>query len=201
MIRSAGRFFYEGPAHFYFMRKTIIFINGWAVPQLIGQSAWVWDREFWSDYKCVWLSSKTPMSDRMVTQELDRLERLLISYPGAVVAGHSLGGWWAANLALRPGVRIGKLVLWTPLGNANYYPIFNVTPRYHPSNQLTTTNYGPHRVLVYSAKNDLIVPPGAHANLLTRHFGAMDYQLEGDHFFQRNHKEALYYMKDWIEIK
>lgn len=183
------------------MQKTIIFINGWQVPKAIAKSKLVWDEEFWPDYRRIWLSSKTPTSDRMVKAELDRLQNLLKMYPDATLAGHSLGGWWASNLALRPGVKIEKMVLLTPLGNANYYPIFNVTPRYHPTNQTTTSNYGPHRVLVYHAKDDLIVPPGAHANLLIRHFGAMDYQLKGGHFYQSNHEEALHYMKDWIEIK
>jgi hypothetical protein len=93
------------------------------------------------------------------------------------------------------------MVLWTPLGNANDYPIFNVTPRYHPPNQPITSNFGPHRVLVYQAKDDLIVPPGGHAMHLVRHFAALDYKLKGGHFYQSNHKEALHYMKEWMELK
>jgi pimeloyl-ACP methyl ester carboxylesterase len=182
------------------MNKTIIFISGWQVPKFIAKTKWVWDAEFWSDYKCIWISSKTPTSDGMVRRELDRLQSLLRRFPEAAVAGQSLGGWWASNLALRPDVKIRKMVLWTPLGNAEEYPIFNVTPRYHPLNQPLTNTYGPHRVLVYSAKDDLIVPPASHGNRLVQHFSAIGYPLKGGHLYQSNHQEALEYMKDWIEV-
>jgi len=181
------------------MKKTIIFISGWAVHPLIAKSKWVWDKSFWSDYNCIWLSSKTPTSDGMVKRELDRLQNLIRAYPEATVAGHSLGGWWASNLALRPKVIIRKTVLWTPLGDTGYYPIFNVTPRYHPPHQPVTSNSGPHRVLVLSAKDDLIVPPNGHANELASHFLAMPYRLNGGHFYQSNHRAALEYMREWIE--
>lgn len=136
----------------------------------------------------------------MVQKELNRLEGLLRLFPGAAVAGQSLGGWWAANLALRPEVKIRKMVLWTPLGNAEEYPIFNVTQRYHPIHQPITNTYGPHRVLVCAAKDDLIVPPGPHGLRLATHFNAMPYQLDGGHFYQSNHRAALNYMKEWIEV-
>jgi pimeloyl-ACP methyl ester carboxylesterase len=136
----------------------------------------------------------------MVQKELDKLEHLLKLYPNATIAGHSLGGWWASNLALRPEVQIKKMVLWTPLGNAEDYPIFNVSPRYHPPNQPITNTHGPHRVLVYSAKDDLIVPPPRHGWRLISHFNAMNYVLQGGHLYQSNHRAALEYMKDWIEV-
>lgn len=182
------------------MSKTIIFINGWAVPKFIAKSAWIWDESFWSGYRRLWISSKTPTSDGMVQKELDRLQHLLSLFPGATLAGHSLGGWWASNLALRPGIQIRKLVLWTPLGNAGYYPIFNVTPRFHPPHQELIHNSGPHRVLVLYGKDDLIVPPNEHALHLARHFRAMEYKLSGGHFFQSNHRAALEYMKEWVEL-
>ena len=182
------------------MSKTIIFINGWAVPKFIAKSPWVWDESFWAGYQRIWISSKTPTSDGMVQKELDRLQTILSKYPGATLAGHSLGGWWSANLALRPEVKINKLVLWTPLGYAGDYPIFNVTPRFHPPHQGPTHNSGPHRVLVLYGKDDLIVPSAHHALPLARHFGALEYRLEGGHFFQSNHRAALRYMKDWIEL-
>lgn len=182
------------------MNKTIIFISGWAVPKFIAKTAWVWDQKFWSDYRRIWISSKTPTSDGMVQKELNRLENLLRLFPNAVLAGHSLGGWWASNLALRQEVQINKMVLWTPLGNADDYPIFNVTPRYHPIHQPVTNTHGPHRVLVYSAKDDMIVPPPGHGLRLSQHFNAMNYNLQGGHFFQGNHRAALEYMKEWIEV-
>lgn len=181
------------------MSKTIIFISGWAVPKFIAKSKWVWDKDFWADYKCIWLSSKTPTSDGMVQKELNKLQNLLNLYPDATLAGQSLGGWWASNLALRSEVKIKKLVLWTPLGNAGDYLIFNVTPRFHPPHQELVSNSGPNRVLVLYGKDDLIVPPDAHAHHLSRHFRAMDYKLNGGHLYQSNHRAALQYMKDWIE--
>lgn len=118
------------------MSKTIIFLSGFCVPQFVSQSKFVWNKPFWSDYQCIWFSSKTPTSDHMVEQELDRLEELMKQHPGAILAGHSLGGWWAANLALRNQFLINKMVLWTPLCDTMEYPIFNVTPRYNPINQI-----------------------------------------------------------------
>jgi len=179
--------------------QTIIFINGWSVPQFIAQSPWVWNAGQWSEYKTIWLSSKTPTSDRMVKDELDRLQNLIEIYPGCTLAGHSLGAWWASNLALRPNVTIRKMVLWTALGNTKAYPIFNVSKRYYPMSQPPTNTHGPHRVLSFIGTRDLIVPPKSHADKLNDHFNGMAYQLYGGHFFQSNHAAGLKYMKDWIE--
>lgn len=155
----------------------------------------------WREYRCLWLDSKTPINDWMVEKELDRLQFLLKIFPDAVVAGHSLGAWWAANLALRPEVIIKKLVLWTPLGDTSAYPIFNVSRRYHPPLQkVNPFNHGPHRVLIGSAKHDLIVPPDEHSAQLLKQFDAMPYHLNGGHIYQTNHKAGLKFMKDWIEI-
>jgi hypothetical protein len=46
----------------------------------------------------------------------------------------------------------------------------------------------------------LIVPPNEHALNLARHFNAMEYKLSGGHFFQSNHRAALEYMKEWVEL-
>jgi hypothetical protein len=182
--------------------KSIIFISGFGVPEFVARSKFLWDEPFWSDYTCFWLGSRTPTSDRMVEKELDRLERILSRYPDSTVAGQSLGAWWAANLALRSTVDIKKLVFWTGLCNHNEYPIFNATPRYNPVYQESTNqNFGVHRVLNVYAKDDLIVPPQSHAFQLNKQFCPMPYQLEGGHLLQRNHKEALSFMKDWIERK
>lgn len=183
------------------MNKTIIFISGWAVPKIIAKSKLVWDESHWSDYRCLWISSKTPTSDRMVERELDRLQRLVELFPGATLAGQSLGAWWSANLALRPEVLIKKLVLWTPLCDAGEFPIFNVTPRYHPPNQELLDNKGPHRVLSMIAKDDWIVHPREHGITLAQHFRSTPYTLDGGHFYQSNHKAGLQYMKDWIELQ
>jgi hypothetical protein len=140
-----------------------------------------------------------PTSDKMVEKELDRLQNLVELFPGATV-GHSLGAWWGANLALRPEVTINKLVLWTPLCDTEYYPIFNVTQRYNPTIQEGTGNTGPAKVLALIAKDDLIVPPYGHGWRLIQHFKGTGYTLNGGHFYQNNHKAALQYMKYWIEI-
>jgi pimeloyl-ACP methyl ester carboxylesterase len=181
------------------MNKTIIFISGFGVPQVVAQSRFLWDKPFWSDYKCIWQSSRTPTSDGMVERELNRLQRLLGRYPDATLAGHSLGGWWAANLALRSNVTINKMVLWTPLCNAGVYPIFKVSARYHPLTQEIAGNFGRNHVLTFVAKDDVIVPPYSHGTKLSAHFLSGFFKLDGGHFYQANHKLALYYMKHWIE--
>jgi pimeloyl-ACP methyl ester carboxylesterase len=184
------------------MSKTIIFISGWAVPKFIAKSKYVWDQSHWSDYKCIWISSKTPTSDSMVEKELIRLQKLLELFPSATLAGQSLGAWWAANLALRPEVFINKLVLWTPLYDTSEYPIFNVSQRYYPKYiNRNENNVGPHKVLTFIANNDLIVPPPIHGINFSKKFLSTIYSLNGGHFYQSNHKTALAYMKDWIEVE
>ena len=185
------------------MNKTIIFISGFGVPQFVAQSRFVWNKPFWSDYQCLWLPSLTPTSDKMVERELDHLEDLMAQHPGATLAGHSLGGWWAANLALRPQVVIKKMVLWTPLCDTSSYPIFNVTPRYYPPYQVNHNLplHGPERVLIVSAEHDLIVPCDQHAFPLFMCFLCQQYKLFGGHFYQTNHQARLSYMKDWIECQ
>lgn len=183
------------------MNKTVIFISGWAVPNWLAKSKFVWDESLWSRYHCIWIESQSPTSDSMVHHELNRLEYLIDTHPGCAVVGQSLGGWWAANLALRPHVALKKVALWTPLCDASAYPIFKVSRKYHPTKQRPYWNQGPHRVLTLTAKRDLIVPSDAHGYELSKHFMSMNYDLDGGHIFQRNHKTALNYMKDWIETQ
>lgn len=176
-------------------------MSGFAVPKFVAKSRFLWNEPMWPDYNKIWLSSKTPTSDMMVEKELDRLEYILGLYPNATLAGQSLGGWWLANLALRPNIAINKLVLWTPLCDCRDYPIFNVTERYNPAKQIPNgINYGFRRVLVLGAKNDLIVPSAKHSWKLSDLFGSITYYLNGGHFYQNNHQSALTYMKEWINL-
>lgn len=180
--------------------KTIIFLHGIMVPNWLAKSKFIWNESLWSDYECLWIPSKIPYSDMMVEKELDRLQRLMDDHPGAVIAGQSLGAWWAANLACRHDCDISKMVLWTPLVDHRPYPVFNVTARYHPCNQVPNPkNMGLHKVLVTYANEDLIVPHQSHAYYDIMHFKGMTYKLSGGHLFQVNHQPALKYMKDWIE--
>jgi predicted alpha/beta hydrolase family esterase len=181
--------------------KTIIFMSGIFVPKWLAKSKFIWNKSHWSNYKCLWLNSKIPYSDMMVERELDYLERLINKYPGAILAGHSLGAWWAANLLCRPSFSIKKAIFWTPLVDANEYPIFNVTPRYDPCKQdPNPINVGINKTLVVYGSDDLLVPHESHSYNLSNHFKSMPYRLEGGHFYQTNHQAALNYMQDWIEI-
>lgn len=181
--------------------KTIIFISGWSVPETIAKSKFIWNDSLWINYNKIYLSSKTPTSDHMVEKELDRLSNFTNAFTDVILAGHSLGAWWAANLACHPQSNISKLVFWTPLCNANEYPIFNVTQRYHPINKIPNNqNIGPNKVLVFDAKYDFIVPPQYHAYPLRSHFKGSSFTLVGGHFYQKNHTAGLHCMKDWIDI-
>jgi predicted esterase len=181
--------------------KTIIFMSGIFVPKWLAKSRFIWNKPHWQDYKCLWLDSRVPYSDIMVEKELDYLERLIKKYPGAILAGHSLGAWWAANLLCRETVSVKKTIFLTPLVNANEYPIFNVTPRYDPCKQIPNDdNIGLSRTLVVYGTQDLLVPQHRHSYSLISHFKAMSYSLDGGHFYQKNHQAALDYMKDWAEI-
>lgn len=179
--------------------KTLIFLSGFAVPNWLSKSHFVWDDYFWKDYQRIYIPSKTPISDNMVSRELDNLSNIINKYNNPVVIGQSLGGWWAANLGCQPNVNINKLVLWTPVCHADYYPIFNITKRHNP---LLKTNaiQGPHKVLISYAYNDWLVPYEQHALPLLNKFGGMIYRLNGGHWLQKNHKFGLSFMKEWIEL-
>lgn len=183
------------------MKRTIIFISGFMIPKFLAKSKFVWDDSLWKDYNRVYITSRIPLSDYMVREELINLSQLIGSYDNVTVAGQSLGAWWAANLACRPESKIKKLVMWTPLGDANAYPIFNVSRLYHPPYLVPNKNsVGPHRSIVFGGNNDFIVPPQHHCLDLIKFFDASSYSLSGGHFFQSNHKAGLNFMKDWIEI-
>ena len=181
--------------------RTIIFLNGFMVPKKLATSKFVWDDSMWGDYRRIYLPSKTPLSDSMVDRELDRLCYLVNLFPNTIVAGHSLGAWWAANLACHPQAKIDKLVFWTPLADTKDYPIFNVTHRHHPMRKTPHPhNVGPHKTLSFEAQYDFIVPPREHSYHLNNHFKGSLYRLKGGHFFQSNHRAGLIYMKDWLEL-
>jgi predicted alpha/beta hydrolase family esterase len=181
--------------------KTIIFMSGIFVPKWLAKSKFIWDKSHWFDYKCLWLNSKIPYSDIMVEKELDYLERLVKKYPGAILAGHSLGAWWVANLICRETITVKKSIFLTPLVDTNGYPIFNVTSRYNPCKQIPNyNNIGLDKTLVVYGKEDLLVPQEDHSFDLINHFKSTPYRLEGGHFYQTNHHAALNYMKEWVEL-
>lgn len=183
------------------MSKTVIFLSGFAVPNWLSKTKFVWNDPFWKEYKRVYVESKTPRSDNMVDRELDYLCDLVNSCDNPVVIGQSLGGWWGANLACHPKIKMEKLVLWTPVCHAGYYPIFNVTDRHHPMFKRTNPKmFGPHRVLVTYAHDDWLVPPEQHAVSLIHKFNATACRLEGGHWFQANHQFGLSFVKEWIEL-
>ena len=171
------------------------------VPKWLAKSKFVWNDSFWKDYQRIYLFSKIPTSDYMVEKELDELCSFVNLFPNVTLAGQSLGAWWGANLACHPESKISKLVLWTPLGHAHDYPIFNVTFQHHPINKTPNShNIGPHRTMVAYAQDDLIVPHERHAWGLMRQFSSTDYVLNGGHLLQSNHQAGLSFMKEWIEL-
>lgn len=181
--------------------RTIIFISGLLIPKIIAKTKFVWDDQFWKNYRRIYITSRIPTSDSMVEEELRSLNNLISSYPQVTVAGQSLGAWWAANLACRPESKINKLVMWTPLGDASAYPIFNVSRNFHPPYLIPNShNKGPHKSIVFYGKRDLIVPHKCHSVDLINTFNATSYPLSGGHAFQKNHKAGLQFMKDWIEL-
>lgn len=184
-----------------FMKKTIIFLSGFAVPNWLSKTKLVWNDKFWKDYDRVYIESKIPLSDNMVSRELDNLSKIINSYNKPIVVGQSLGGWWAANLACQANINIDKLVLWTPVCHAGYYPIFNVTERHSPMSKIPNANlFGPHKVCITWGNMDWLVPPEFHAAPLKVLFDATTFGLNGGHWFQSNHDLALSYIKEWIEL-
>ena len=183
------------------MQRTIIFLSGFTIPTWLAKTKYIWDDSLWKDYQKIYISSKTPISDGMVDRELDSLCELVNRFPNVTLAGMSLGAWWAANLASHPESKIKKMVLWTPLGDANAYSIFNVTRRHHPTNKIPNKhNVGPHRSALFLAKYDWIVPAHDHTPDLITKFDPTIYKLDGGHVYQPNHKPGLLFMKDWIEL-
>ncbi len=183
------------------MTRTIIFLSGMGVPNFLSKSKYVWDDKLWKDYQKIYIKSDIPMSDKMVSFQLKKLTSFINKFSNCIVTGQSLGGWWAANLACEPECQIKKMVLLTPLIDANKYSIFNVSKLYNPMNRKPNDRLiGPHKSLVLSANDDLIVPPAEHSAPIIQHFNATSYALKGGHFWQSNHAAALDYTKDWIEL-
>lgn len=181
------------------MKRIVIFISGWGVPGFLQRTPLVWDDKSWEDYGRIYLSSKMPASDVMVKKHLQKLNKFVNAFDKPIVVSQSLGAWWAANLACQPDSKIDKLVLMIPLSNLSDYPFFNASPLLYPLNREPLIK-GPHKVLVAGARNDIIAPVKDHAERLARHFNATPYELNGGHYFQKDHKAFLQFTKDWIEI-
>ena len=147
-------------------------------------------------------ASKTPCNDAMVENELVRLEKFINSFSYPIVAGHSLGAWWTANLVVRQKAKIRKAVFFTPLSDVKRYPhIFNCDSQYNPLNTIVPMdNYGPNKNLVFTGNKDYITLEN-NGKQLAIHFNSSEYKLYGGHFYQRNHNNALEFMKRWIEIE
>jgi predicted alpha/beta hydrolase family esterase len=181
--------------------KTFVFLSGFAVPPFISKSSWFFEKPFWDDFNCVFYKSKTPTSDKMVNQEIHNLNELINSYQDVSVIGHSLGCWWASNLACHPGSKINKLALWTPLGVANDFFIFPVSNKSEPLFKPTKLSLmGPDKSFVFYGSEDLIVPPQRHALPLINKFQAASIALDGGHIWQSNHKQGLTILKDWLKL-
>lgn len=179
--------------------KTIIFISGWSISPWLAKSILFWNDSVWKNYNRVYISSKTPTSDRMVQEELNNLSNIINQHTNVILAGHSLGAWWAANLACETRNAIEKLVFWTPLSDVDTYPIFTASEKYHPMNKVPNSNIlGKKNSLLFEAKYDLIVPPEHHCHDLLYHFDAYKYTLYGGHALQLNHKKGLQFMRSWI---
>lgn len=179
--------------------KTIIFLSGWALPQFVSKSLFFFNDSFWKEYNRIYYKSKSPISDQMVNQELLNLINMIDNYNDVIVVGHSLGAWWAANLACHPQSKIDKLALWTPLGNSQKIPIFNTS--HEPINKkINSHNVGPNKTFIIHAKYDLIVPYKDHAMPLIDKFNAASLLLDGGHTWQKDHNNGLIQLKKWIEL-
>lgn len=184
------------------MKKTIIFLSGFAVPISLAKTKFIWDDPFWKDYDRLYYTSKIPYSDKMVERELYNLSHLVSHFDNPIVAGQSLGAWWLANLACQDQCKINKAVLWTPLGDHRPFPIFNVSERFVPGNRpINPYNYGKDKVLLSYSVYDLIVPYKKHTPNLIKMFNPNIYKLYGGHALQINHKDGLSFMKEWVEPK
>lgn len=169
------------------------------MPSFVSKSSWFFEESFWEGYNTIFYKSKTPTSDHMVVEEMKNLIELMSPYSDVSVVGHSLGGWWAANLACHPQSKMSKIALWTPLGVAGEFPIFPVSWRSEPGNKIPNPyNLGLDKVFLAYAKDDLIVPCKSHALPFRTQFKAASYTLDGGHVWQSNHKEGLLALKNWL---
>lgn len=190
--------------------STVLFLSGFGTPEIASKSPLFFDEKSWK-CKTIFYKSKMPTSPVMVEHELSNLSNFIsfASEPVHIV-GHSLGAWWAATLACRKQTEIagfthhkmGKVVLWTPLGIAGVFPFFKAAVDQEPFNSTPNPNYvGPDKTLVVYAKYDLIVPYVAHALPLISKFKAKSLSLNGGHVWQTNHAKGLQLMKHWLEVE
>jgi hypothetical protein len=180
-------------------KRTVIFLSGYLVPNWLAKSPLVWNQARWQDYRTIFIKSPVPTSDAMVQAHLNQLAYLTSLFPNVAVVGQSLGAWWAANLACEPAAQMKRVAFWTPLVDANAYPIFKVSRNHHPLNKKPNPSIvGPGSSLVLYGDKDFVVPQWTHAQNLVSHFQALTYKLDGGHWFQANHNRGIDYLLDWI---
>lgn len=180
--------------------STVLFLSGFGAPEFASKSQFFFDEKSWKT-KTLFYKSKTPTSSTMVEFELKNLADL-VAQDDTHVIGHSLGAWWAANLACRHYSRINKMVLWTPLGLAGVFPFFKAAWHQEPFNGTPNLhNVGLDKTLVVYAKNDLIVPYVAHSLPLIDKFKAESLSLNGGHLYQTDHTKGLFAMRQWLGVK
>jgi len=187
--------------------STVLFLSGFNAPEIASKSYFFFDENAWN-CKTIFYKSKTPTSPSMVEYELTKLNELITSEPTHVI-GHSLGAWWVANLACRrmPEItrrdyhKMGKIVLWTPLGIASVFPFFRPASYQEPLNcQPNKEHIGHDKTMVVYAKNDLIVPYKPHALPLVDKFQAKSVALNGGHLWQTNHRIGFLAMQHWLGV-
>jgi pimeloyl-ACP methyl ester carboxylesterase len=180
--------------------STILFLSGFGAPAIASKSWLFFDEKSWK-MKTIFYKSKTPTSPAMVENEIENLADL-VAQDDTHVVGHSLGAWWAANLACRSYSKINKMVLWTPLGLAGVFPFFRAARHQEPFNGTPNKhNLGLDKTLVVCAKYDLIVPYVAHALPLIDKFKAESLFLTGGHLYQIDHAKGLSTMKQWLGVE
>ncbi len=180
-------------------KHNIVFINGLSVPKVFSKTKYVWNDKLWLNYKRTYLSSYIPTSDFDAKNKIKELTGLINSLDNPIVICQSLGAWWGANLACTKECNLHKLIMVTPLSNVTYVPFFNVSNIMAPLQNIPH-HTGPHKILVCSAKYDIVCPPIFNSDKLKKHFNALSYEMNGGHFYQKDHTAALHFMQDWIEL-
>jgi hypothetical protein len=180
-------------------KHNIIFINGLSVPKILSKTKYVWNDKLWLNYNRTYLSSYIPTSDFDAQRKVKDLTNLINSLDNPIIICQSLGAWWGAILACTKECNLHKLIMVTPLSDVKHIPFFNVSNIMSPL-KMVPIHTGPHKVLVCSAKYDIICPPSLNAYLLLKHFNALNYEMDGGHFYQKDHISALNFMQDWIEL-
>lgn len=179
--------------------NNIIFISGLSVPNCLGKTKYVWNDKLWKNYNRCYLRSYIPVSDFAAYRKLNELSNLINSLENPILIGQSLGSWWAANLVNLNKVNIKKLILLTPLVSVKKIPFINVSVKLNPL-RVKPNLSGPDKVLVCHGKYDMLCPTINNSYQLIKHFNAMEYAMNGGHFFQTDHEACLRFMQDWIDI-